>query len=59
MGGYVIKKANCPVCKVKFVVKADGTMRWHLGDTYQGRWRQICKGVGQVPVGTSEVTDGR
>lgn len=51
-------RAWCPDCGAYRCVKADGTMRWHLGETFAGRWRQLCGGVGKKPVDTPTPTPG-
>lgn len=40
---------NCPKCVGTFKLTKAGVMRHHLGDVYEGRWRQMCSGVGQPP----------
>ena len=40
---------NCPKCVGTFKLTKAGVMRHHLGDVYDGRWRQMCSGVGQPP----------
>lgn len=41
---------ECPECGGTFKLKQDGTMRHHLGNETVGRWRQACKGIGDLPV---------
>jgi hypothetical protein len=53
------ERGRCPVCTGAFVVTKAGVMRWHLGDYWNGRFRQMCAGVGQAPKPTSEVTSGK
>lgn len=40
---------RCSECLGEFRVKKDGTLGWHCGDKYVGRWRQVCEGVGKPP----------
>jgi hypothetical protein len=45
---------RCATCGGAFVVKKDGTMRWHLGNSRidgSTRWRRVCVGVGKPPEG--------
>lgn len=43
------RKDRCSECLGEFVVNKDGTIRWHLGSKYVGRFRQLCPGVGKPP----------
>ena len=48
---------TCSVCGRPYVVKADGTLRWHLdppsGSTYRDRYgRGVCSGAGKPPAPT-------
>jgi hypothetical protein len=42
-------RAACPICGDKFSLTKRGVLRYHLGDIAIGRFRQVCKGVGQPP----------
>jgi hypothetical protein len=42
-------RARCSECSGEFVLKKDGTPRWHNGDTFVNGWRQTCTGVGKPP----------
>jgi hypothetical protein len=44
-------RGRCPVCTGDFTLLKDGTLRHHLGDKWEGRWRQTCEGVGRLPRG--------
>lgn len=50
--------APCSVCSRRYIVKADGTLRWHLdppsGSTYRDRYgRGVCPGAGKPPAGST------
>jgi hypothetical protein len=50
MSDYVMGDlGRCATCGGTFVVKKDGTLRWHLGTKTVGRWRQMCDGAGEPP----------
>lgn len=42
-------KAKCPDCPGEFTTTKSGGMRWHCGDKYVARVRQMCTGVGKAP----------
>lgn len=44
-----VKRDRCSVCLAEFAINKNGTLRWHLGDKYVGRWRQLCDGAGKPP----------
>jgi len=50
----VKRYGTCPICARNLQLRLDGTLRHHLGDVYDGRWRQVCDGVGQPPTTDKE-----
>lgn len=51
-------RGTCPVCGGVFRITRMGVMHHHNGDVYQGGWRQVCAGVGQVPATVIEAREG-
>lgn len=43
------RTGKCPECEGSFTLKQDGSLRHHLGNEIEGRFRRPCKGVGAFP----------
>lgn len=42
-------RGRCGVCERHIALTKNGVLRQHNGDVWDGQWRQMCEGTGQLP----------
>jgi hypothetical protein len=45
----VSPRGRCGTCDRSIGLTKSGVLRQHNGDIYEGIWRRICKGTGELP----------